>query len=58
MTCILEVFIKIGQLKSKSTRGGTRTHKLLPTPDFESGASTNSATRAIRDAKYTKAVCQ
>ena len=29
-----------------NTEGGTRTLMLLPTPDFESGASTNSATSA------------
>ena len=29
-----------------STGGGTRTHMRLPSPDFESGASANSATPA------------
>lgn len=33
-----------------STEGGTRTHTLLPEPDFESGASANSATSAMSDA--------
>lgn len=28
------------------TEGGTRTHTVSPPPDFESGASTNSATPA------------
>lgn len=28
------------------TEGGTRTHTVSPPPDFESGASTNSATTA------------
>ena len=31
---------------SFSTEGGTRTHMRLPSPDFESGASANSATSA------------
>ncbi len=30
------------------TEGGTRTHTLLPTSDFESDASTSSATPAAR----------
>lgn len=35
------------------TEGGTRTHTVSPPPDFESGASTNSATPA-QVAHYSK----
>lgn len=40
-----KVDVPIHRLDS-STEGGTRTHTVLP-PDFESGASTNSATPAL-----------
>ena len=35
----------------QSADGGGRTHTLLPVPDFESGASANSATSAMRRPK-------
>src|SRR5829696_2500391 len=35
--------------------GGTRTHTILRSPDFESGASTNSATPAREPHHYTNA---
>ena len=34
--------------KSSGTSGGTRTHTLVKEADFESAASTNSATLAIK----------
>ncbi|KTD51798.1 hypothetical protein Lqui_0642 [Legionella quinlivanii] len=37
------------------TEGGTRTHTVSPPPDFESGASTNSATPA-RETDYNKEI--
>ena len=41
------------KIRPFSTSGGNRTHTLLPELDFESSASTNSATEAI-DAKFIK----
>jgi hypothetical protein len=35
-------------LTIRSAEGGTRTHTTLRSPDFESGASTGSATSALR----------
>ena len=43
-TVLLDEFQKHRYLLS--TGGGTRTHMRLPSPDFESGASANSATPA------------
>ena len=44
---------KLAKIESFSTSGGNRTHTLLPELDFESSASTNSATEAIK-AKFIK----
>ena len=38
------------------TLGGNRTHTLLPELDFESSASTSSATKAKWDAKNKKII--
>ena len=42
-----------GALLLSCTRGGNRTRTLLPELDFESSASTNSATRANWEGKST-----
>ena len=44
---------KLAKIELFSTSGGNRTHTLLPELDFESSASTNSATEAI-EAKFIK----
>ncbi len=41
------------KIRPFSTSGGNRTHTLFPELDFESSASTNSATEAI-EAKFIK----
>ena len=38
---------KLAKIELFSTSGGNRTHTLLPELDFESSASTSSATEAI-----------
>lgn len=45
---------KAGIFDAFGTEGGNRTHTMSPSPDFESGASTNSATPA-REEHYNKA---
>ena len=44
---------KLAKIELFSTSGGNRTHTLLPELDFESSASTSSATEAI-EAKFIK----
>ena len=43
----------VSKIRPFCTSGGNRTHTLLPELDFESSASTNSATEAM-EAKFIK----
>ena len=43
-------------LKGNGTEGRTRTDTVSPPPDFESGASTSSATPASKELEYIKVI--